>query len=105
VAEWPSADNDRAVTMRMHEGLIRVLTRKNGRMRGAPIVGAQAGELIGLWVLATSQGMRIRSVASLMIPVPTVGELRKRAAGAWFAPSLFRRRTARLGHRLQRVRG
>ena len=70
--------------------------RPNGKILGATIVGAQAGELIQPWVLAMSQGLRISALAGMVVPYPTLGEVSKRAAGAFFTPKLFSARTARV---------
>ena len=46
IARWPYHDNDRAHTERETHGHIKVITTRKGRILGATIVGAQAGELI-----------------------------------------------------------
>lgn len=81
--------NDRAQAERRTEGLIKVMVVK-GRPVGASIVGAQAGELIGLWALAIASGLKMSAVAGMVAPYPTRGEISKRVAGAYFSPSLFK---------------
>ncbi len=88
VTRFPFQHNDRAQTLRQTEGLIKVMVRK-GRPVGVTIVGAQAGELIGLWALALSANMKMSAVAGMVAPYPTLGEISKRAAGAYFSPQLF----------------
>lgn len=83
------AENDRARAERATEGFVKVMVGPRGRILGATIVGAQAGELIGLWALALAQKMKIGAVAGMVAPYPTLGELSKRAAGAYFTPRLF----------------
>src|SRR6478752_1285448 len=56
VARWPYHDNDRAQAEGETRGHIKVITARNGKIVGATIVGAQAGELIATWTLAISQG-------------------------------------------------
>ena len=56
---------------------------------GVTIVGAQAGELIGLWALALQAGLKLGSIAAMIAPYPTLGEISKRAAGAYYTPKLF----------------
>ncbi len=46
VLRWPYHENDRAQAERDTHGHIKVVTAKNGRILGASIVGAHAGELI-----------------------------------------------------------
>lgn len=80
--------NDRALTEGAATGLIKLMVVK-GRPVGASIVGPQAGELIGLWGLAISARLKLSAVAGMVAPYPTLGEVSKRAAGAYFSPKLF----------------
>lgn len=80
--------NDRAQTEGRTEGLIKVVVVR-GRPVGVSIVGPGAGDLVGLWALALSARLRIKDVASMVAPYPTLGEVSKRAAGAYFSPKLF----------------
>ena len=45
--------------------------------------------MIGLWALALSAGLKMGSLAGMVAPYPTLGEVSKRAAGAYFSPRLF----------------
>jgi pyruvate/2-oxoglutarate dehydrogenase complex dihydrolipoamide dehydrogenase (E3) component len=96
VLRWPFHDNDRAQAERETEGLVKVLARKNGRVLGASILGAHAGELVQSWGLAISAGLRLSTLAGLIAPYPTLGEASKRAAGSFYVPRLFSARTRRL---------
>jgi pyruvate/2-oxoglutarate dehydrogenase complex dihydrolipoamide dehydrogenase (E3) component len=80
--------NDRAQTMGDTEGLLKVMVVK-GRPVGCSIAGPQAGELIALWALAIANRMKMSQVAGMVAPYPTLGEISKRAAGAYFTPRLF----------------
>lgn len=102
-AEWHFDENDRAIAERVTNGQIRVITNKKGLVLGASIVGAQAGELIGLWALAISSGLKIGAVTGMIAPYPTLGEISKRAAGAWYTPSLFSDKTRRIVRLLQKL--
>ncbi|WP_128513539.1 dihydrolipoyl dehydrogenase family protein [Tabrizicola thermarum] len=82
------AHNDRAMAEAKARGLVKVMVVK-GRPVGASIVGPQAGELIGLWALAISARLKLSAVAGMVAPYPTLGEVSKRAAGAYFGPKLF----------------
>jgi pyruvate/2-oxoglutarate dehydrogenase complex dihydrolipoamide dehydrogenase (E3) component len=82
------AHNDRAMAEGKTKGLVKVMVVK-GRPVGASIVGPRAGELIGLWVLAISAKLKMSAIAGMVAPYPTLGEVSKRAAGAYFAPKLF----------------
>lgn len=80
--------NDRAIAERKTTGFIKVMVVRS-RPVGASIVGAQAGELIGLWSLAIANRMKMSQIAGMVAPYPTLGEINKRAAGAYFSPRLF----------------
>lgn len=90
------AENDRARTERATEGLIKVVVSKRGQVLGASIVGPHAGELILPWVLAVGQRMKIGTLAGVIAPYPTLSEISKRAAGSYYTPVLFGRRTRTL---------
>lgn len=84
----PYTDNDRAQCERATEGFIKVITRPNGTILGCTIVGAEAGELLQLWVVAMAKGMRIGDFIHLVLPYPTFSELSKRVAYTYYLPTL-----------------
>jgi pyruvate/2-oxoglutarate dehydrogenase complex dihydrolipoamide dehydrogenase (E3) component len=88
ILRWPYHDNDRAQAERETRGHIKVITKRNGKIIGATIVGAQAGELIATWGLAVAQGLNIRAFTGIVLPYPTLSEIGKRAAIDFFTPSL-----------------
>ena len=88
VVRFPYSHNDRAIAERKTKGFIKVMVVK-GRPVGASIVGYQAGELINLWALALANNMKMSQIAAMVAPYPTIGEINKRAAGAYFSPRLF----------------
>jgi pyruvate/2-oxoglutarate dehydrogenase complex dihydrolipoamide dehydrogenase (E3) component len=102
VLRWPYHENDRAQAERDTHGHIKVVTAKNGRILGATIVGAQAGELIAAWTLALSRSLNIRAMTELVVPYPTLSEIGKRAAMTYFSPSLTNPRVRRLINFLRR---
>jgi pyruvate/2-oxoglutarate dehydrogenase complex dihydrolipoamide dehydrogenase (E3) component len=82
------AHNDRAQAEARTKGLVKVMV-VNGRPVGASIVGPQAAELIAVWALAISAQLKMSAIAGMVAPYPTLGEVSKRAAGAYFSPKLF----------------
>jgi pyruvate/2-oxoglutarate dehydrogenase complex dihydrolipoamide dehydrogenase (E3) component len=88
VVRFPYAHNDRAIAERKTAGLIKVMVVR-GRPIGVSIAGAQAGELINLWAFILANRLRMKHVANMVAPYPTLGEINKRAAGAYFSPKLF----------------
>jgi pyruvate/2-oxoglutarate dehydrogenase complex dihydrolipoamide dehydrogenase (E3) component len=87
IFRWPYHENDRAQAERTTEGFVKVLTDRKGRILGAGIVGAHAGELIQIWSLAISQGLKITAMTQWVAPYPTLGEISKRAALGTYALS------------------
>ncbi|TCO71545.1 dihydrolipoyl dehydrogenase family protein [Rhodovulum euryhalinum] len=88
VARFAFSGNDRAIATGQTDGLIKVMVVK-GRPVGVSIAGAEAGELIGPWTLALANNLKMTHVANMVAPYPTLGEVNKRAAGAYFSPRLF----------------
>jgi pyruvate/2-oxoglutarate dehydrogenase complex dihydrolipoamide dehydrogenase (E3) component len=85
---WPYHENDRAQTERETVGHIKVVTDGRGKILGATIVGAGAGELITTWTLAISRRLPVRALAGIIVPYPTLAEIGKRAAITYFTSSL-----------------
>lgn len=94
VARFHYSHNDRAIAERKTKGLIKVMVVK-GKPVGASIAGHQAGELINLWSLVIANGLKMSHVSNMVSPYPTIGELNKRAAGAYFSPRLFENDTVK----------
>lgn len=103
VAMFSFAEIDRARAERETEGFAKIVLGARGKILGATIVGRSAGELILPWVLAIDQGLGIGAVAGSIAPYPTLSEISKRAAGAYFAPKLFSPLTRKIVGLLQRI--
>jgi pyruvate/2-oxoglutarate dehydrogenase complex dihydrolipoamide dehydrogenase (E3) component len=80
--------NDRAIAEGRTRGFVKVMVA-GGRPVGASIVGAQAGELIQPWSLAIANRLKMSAISNMVAPYPTLGEVNKRAASAYFTPKLF----------------
>lgn len=85
VVRWPFHDNDRAQAEGKTAGLIKAVIGKRGRILGVGIVGANAGEVIQPWVLAMNEGLKIRAIAGMVAPYPTLGEINRRVAVNYFS--------------------
>lgn len=97
------AENDRAQAQRDTDGLLKVIATRRGVVVGAGMVGPHAGEAIQIWCLAIAKGLKVKDVAGLILPYPTLGEINKRAAGSFYAPVLFGPRTRWLVRLLRRL--
>ena len=89
ILRWPFAENDRASAERETDGFAKVIVDKRGRVLGATIVGLHAGELIAPWVMAISGKQKIGTLAGIILPYPTFGEISKRAASSYYTPKIF----------------
>jgi pyruvate/2-oxoglutarate dehydrogenase complex dihydrolipoamide dehydrogenase (E3) component len=74
------ADLDRAITDRHREGFVKLVATPRGRLLGATIVGAGAGELIAPVTLAMQQRLPLSALGSFIYPYPTMSEAVLRAA-------------------------
>ncbi|WP_025323940.1 dihydrolipoyl dehydrogenase family protein [Deferrisoma camini] len=105
VLEASFADNDRALAEGEAAGKIKVLVSPKGKVLGCQIVGAHAGELIHEWVVAVAGGVRLATLAGAIHVYPTLSEISKRAAGAYFAEKLFSDRTKGVLRFLFQIKG
>lgn len=80
----PYEELDRARLDGATEGFLRVhVARRTGRVLGATVVGARAGETIGQVALAMTGGVKLGTIAATVYPYPTYGEALRKAADAW----------------------
>ena len=91
VIRVPYAENDRAYTERSTDGMLKLMADPRGRVLGASILGAHAGELAQLWVVAIEQKLKLRELARMIAPYPTWTELNKMAAFEFSKPLLKHR--------------
>src|SRR5262249_52822473 len=103
IARWPLHENDRAQTERQTAGLVKVVADKRGRVLGAGIAAPRAGELIHIWCLAMANGLNLGTVAQVVVPYLTRGEVSKRAPGSFFRNALSPPRTRGLFRLLLRL--
>lgn len=96
ILRWEFAENDRAKAMGIKDGLIKAITSKKGNILGVSIVGENADELLAPWTLAINEGLKIGSMANVISPYPTLGEVSKRAASSYYTASLFSDRTKKI---------
>ncbi len=79
------ARNDRALAEGEATGRLKLIAGPGGRLLGADIAGAQAGEIVNLLSLAVSKKMTMKDLAGFIAPYPTLGELVRRAAISYYA--------------------
>ena len=103
VLESEFSGNDRARAVREPDGRIKIMVDGKGRIRGASIVGANAGELLQPWLLAITQKLKIRAMTGFRMPYPTLAEINKTAAGSYFTPKLYSEFTRRVVRTLMKL--
>ncbi len=79
---------DRAQAEGATTGFLKLMV-VGGRPVGCTIVGRQAGELIAPYALAIANKMKLSAIANTVLPYPTLAEIGKRGAGAYFSGKLF----------------
>jgi len=87
------AEIDRNILEGETEGFAKVIFEsKSGKLRGATIVGAHAGELLGEMLIAVTKGMKVSELSGIIHPYPTSvsiwGRLGDKASGARLTPSV-----------------
>ena len=73
-------DLDRAIVDGEARGVVKISADKRGRILGATILGAHAGELLLPIVLAKKNGLKLSHISGTIFPYPTMVEGVKRAA-------------------------
>tara|TARA_R110002126_G_scaffold239459_10_gene382794 strand:+ start:103 stop:1530 length:1428 start_codon:yes stop_codon:yes gene_type:complete len=86
VLRWQYGENDRARAELKTDGLIKIIADKKGRIIGAAIAGAGAGEMINMWALAVTNKMKLSDVRGYIPPYPTMSEIGKRAVMSHYGP-------------------
>ena len=82
------SDNDRAVTEGDTRGFLK-LVRHKGKVVGATIIGAHAGELLEPWAQIINGKASAFALGSAIIAYPTRSEIAKAAAFAAYSPAVF----------------
>ncbi len=77
------SDLDRSIADGETAGLVKISADGKGRILGATVVGAAAGELLTPLTLAITHGLTLPKIAGTIFPYPTKVEGVKRAADAF----------------------
>lgn len=85
VYKFPYDRIDRAITDEETTGWIWVYAKKwNGKIFGADVLGAHAGEIISQYALAMKNGVSLKNIADTIFPYPSYGLGARRAADQWY---------------------
>jgi len=97
------AENDRAVTDGSADGFVKLVTVR-GRVVGATLVGAGAGELVLPWSLVLAGKASRWAVSSAILPYPTRSEMSKAVAFSSYEALVFGRWAQLWARTLARLR-
>lgn len=85
VYRFPYSKIDRALTENEATGLIKIFANKlTGKIYGASVIGAHAGEFISEYALAMKNGVSMRGIADTIHPYPSWALGARRAADQWY---------------------
>lgn len=101
---FPFPKLDRAITESESTGLVKVFANSQGRVLGASILGANAGEMIAEYALAIRTKSGLGAISSTIHPYPTYALANRRAADIFAASVLTPSRVAWI-RRIFRLRG
>jgi pyruvate/2-oxoglutarate dehydrogenase complex dihydrolipoamide dehydrogenase (E3) component len=82
-------DNDRSLCEGESAGRIKMIVNEKEKPIGVQILGPRAGDLISEWVAILNGGIKLSSLASAVHPYPTIAEINKKVASAFFSPKIF----------------
>ena len=102
VLQFPFADIDRALTEVEAHGLCKFVTHK-GRLLGATLLGAHAGELIHEVVLAMQAGVKIGQLSATIHAYPTLAQIHRRTVNTLYGKRLFSAKTRGLVRWINRL--
>ena len=80
VYRFPMQEIDRARADGVGQGLAKIVTDSKGRILGAALVGAHAGELIHEYVLALYKKMKLVELSGIIHIYPTLAQINRRVA-------------------------
>ncbi len=80
---------DRAVIENEPGGVAKVITDGRGRLLGAHMVGAHAGELLQELVLGVRMGLKVMDISQTVHPYPAFVQMARRAANVYYIQTIY----------------
>ncbi len=85
-----SFDNlDRAVIENEPGGMAKIITDPRGRLLGAHMVGAHAGELLQELVLGVRKGLKVTDISQTVHPYPAFVQMARRTANVYYVQTVY----------------
>jgi pyruvate/2-oxoglutarate dehydrogenase complex dihydrolipoamide dehydrogenase (E3) component len=100
VYRYSFGDLDRAIIDSEGKGFAKVVCTPKGQILGAHLIGPHAGDVIQELVLALKVGIKIQTLSQTIHTYPTLSEVVRRTADAYYREKLF---SGRLPHILKKV--
>jgi pyruvate/2-oxoglutarate dehydrogenase complex dihydrolipoamide dehydrogenase (E3) component len=95
----PTATTSQSWTARCATGrpsFAKLVTDRRGKLLGAHIIGSDAGNYLAECVLALRKGMKVGDLSRTVHVYPTLSEISKKAADAYYREKLFTDRNRKL---------
>ena len=90
VTRYAIDDLDRAIADNSANGFIKVITPAGkDKILGVTMVAERAGDMLTEFVTAMKRGLGLNKILGTIHAYPTLAEISKRAAGAYYTPRLF----------------
>jgi len=100
VHRWEMRESDRAVADGQTSGFIKVVSNAAGKVFGASIVAARAGEMIGEFALAMDQGLGLSELSRTVHAYPTWSTAIQQVASAEAVDRFLASRVGRIARRM-----
>lgn len=100
VYRYAFGDLDRAIIDGEGKGFAKVVCTPKGKILGAHLIGPHAGEVIQELVLAMKAGIKIQALSQTIHAYPTLTEVVRRTADAYYREKLFSGRLPRIFKRV-----
>ena len=89
VFRYELKNNDRHLIEGATKGLVKLITRKNGKILGCDMLGANAGDLIHEYALAIRKGLKVGDISGMIHAYPTLAQASKRVSDRYYAEKIF----------------
>lgn len=99
---WSYGENNRAILDHLSSGIIKVTITPSGRILGASIIGAHAGEIIMPWAMAIKNKMKISAIADVIAPYPTYSVINNEAANIFYLAKILSGRLRKVVNFIQK---
>ncbi|HLB02979.1 MAG TPA: mercuric reductase [Nitrospiria bacterium] len=90
------SDNDRHIIEGETKGMVKLLTRANGKIIGCTILAANAGDLIHEYALALKKRATVKDISGMIHVYPTQAQVNKRVSDQYFVEKFFQGRIPQL---------